>query len=78
MEIMAIDVADIPQSVRDEHHVSFFGGASEMGHVIAEADYLSLHTPNTAETRHMIGKEQFELMKPSAVLINVARGAVGG
>ena len=74
MEIMAIDVADIPQSVRDEHHVSFFGGASEMAHVIAQADYLSLHTPNTAETRHMIGKEQFELMKSSAVLINVARG----
>ena len=48
MEIMAIDVADIPQSVRDEHHVSFFGGASEMAHVIAQADYLSLHTPSTA------------------------------
>ncbi len=74
MEIMAIDTADIPQAVRDEHHVSFFGGAGDMAHVIAEADYLSLHTPNTAETRHMIGREQFELMKSSAVLINVARG----
>ncbi len=74
MEILAIDIADIPQSVRDEHHVSFFGGASDMAHVIAEADYLSLHTPSTAGTRHMIGREQFELMKPSAVLINVARG----
>ncbi len=74
MEILAIDIADIPQSVRDEHHVSFFGGSDEMEHVIAEADYLSLHTPSTAGTRHMIGREQFELMKPSAVLINVARG----
>jgi D-3-phosphoglycerate dehydrogenase len=74
MEILAIDVADIPQSVRDEHHVSFFGGASELARVIAEADYLSLHTPSTAETRHMIGRQQFEMMKPSAVLINVARG----
>ena len=74
MEIMAIDIADIPQSVRDEHHVSFFGGSSDLAHVIAEADYLSLHTPNTTETRHMIGRQQFELMKPSAALINVARG----
>ena len=74
MEIMAIDIADIPQSVRDEHHVSFFGGSDDLAHVIAEADYLSLHTPHTAETRHMIGAQQLELMKSTAVLINVARG----
>ncbi len=74
MEIMAIDIADIPQSVRDEHHVSFFGDPSGLARVIAEADYLSLHTPLTAATRHMIGRQQFELMKSTAVLINVARG----
>ena len=74
MEIMAIDIADIPQAVRDEHHVSFFGGSGELAHVIAEADYLSLHIPHTAATRHMIGRQQFELMKSTAVLINVARG----
>ena len=76
MEVMAIDIADIPQSVRDECHVSFFGDPSAMDHLIAEADYLSLHTPSTALTRHMIGARQFEMMKPTAVLINVARGAV--
>jgi len=74
MEILAIDIAAIPQSVRDECHVSFFGDPSAMDHVIAEADYLSLHTPSTAQTRHMIGARQLELMKPTAVLINVARG----
>jgi len=35
---------------------------------------ISLHTPLTAETRHMIGAREFGLMKPSAILINAARG----
>lgn len=40
------------------------------------ADYVSLHVPLTDATRQMIAKDQFELMKPSAVLINAARGSV--
>ena len=74
MEVMAVDIADIPQSVRDECNVSFFGDPSDMEHLITEADYLSLHTPSTAQTKHMIGARQLEMMKPTAVLINVARG----
>ena len=42
--------------------------------VLSEADVISLHTPLTAETRHMIGAREFGLMKPSAILINTARG----
>lgn len=42
--------------------------------VIREADVISLHTPLTAGTRHMIGAREFELMKPTAILINTARG----
>lgn len=42
----------------------------------AEADIISIHVPLTAQTRGMIGKEQIALMKRSAILINVARGAV--
>ena len=42
--------------------------------VLREADVISLHTPLTAETRHMIGTREFGLMKPSALLINTARG----
>ncbi len=40
------------------------------------SDILSIHTPLTAETRGMLGKRELSLMKPSAVVINVARGAV--
>lgn len=42
--------------------------------VLREADVISLHTPLTAETRHMIAAREFGLMKPSAILINTARG----
>ena len=44
--------------------------------LLAEADFVSLHQPLNAETRHMIGTREFALMKPSAFIINTARGAV--
>ena len=42
----------------------------------AEADIISIHVPLNGETRGMIGEKQIGLMKKSAILINVARGAV--
>lgn len=42
--------------------------------VLTEADVISLHTPLTAETRHMIAAREFGLMKSTAILINTARG----
>ena len=41
-----------------------------------EADIISLHTPLNDETRGLIGEKELSLMKKSAILINVARGAV--
>ncbi len=50
--------------------------ASENAAVMAEADYVVLCSPLTEETRGMIGKAEFAAMKPSAVFINIGRGAV--
>jgi len=44
--------------------------------ILREADILSLHTPLAPETKHLIGKAQLALMKPTAILINTARGAI--
>lgn len=44
--------------------------------LLQEADFVSLHTPLTTETRHLIGARELYLMKPTAMLINTARGAV--
>ena len=43
---------------------------------LAEADVLTLHTPLTVETRHLIDAAALERMKPGAILINSARGPV--
>ena len=44
--------------------------------LLARSDYVSIHTPLTAETRHHFGRAQFEKMKPSAYLLNTSRGPV--
>jgi len=44
--------------------------------LLSRSDYVSLHTPLTADTKHMIGAGQLARMKPSAYLINTARGGL--
>jgi len=44
--------------------------------LLTRGDIISIHTPLTDETRHLIGPEQFALMKPTAILINTARGPI--
>jgi glyoxylate reductase len=43
---------------------------------LARADFVSIHTPLTNETRHLIDERRLRLMKPTAVLVNTARGPV--
>jgi D-3-phosphoglycerate dehydrogenase len=44
--------------------------------IAAQADFITVHTPLTNETRHIIGKAQFELMKKGIRIINCARGGI--
>lgn len=44
--------------------------------VLKESDYLVLSAPLTSETRGLVGTKQLELMKSSAVLVNIARGEI--
>lgn len=44
--------------------------------LLRESDFVSLHVPLTAETRHFIGEAELGLMKPTAILVNTARGPV--
>ncbi len=49
---------------------------STLDALLGQADFVSLHTPLNAETRHLLGPTQFRSMKPAAMLINTSRGAV--
>lgn len=44
--------------------------------LLEESDFISLHTPLTPDTHHLIDSEALSMMKPSAVLVNTSRGAV--
>ena len=64
--------------------IHLIGGAERMAGIravgldelLAAADYVSVHTPLNAETRGLIGERALALMKPSAYLINCARGPI--
>ncbi|MGH8012376.1 MAG: 2-hydroxyacid dehydrogenase [Candidatus Binataceae bacterium] len=47
-----------------------------MDRLLRESDFISLHVPLTATTHHLIGSREFASMKPRAILINTARGAI--
>ena len=49
---------------------------TELDQLLREADFVSLHVPLTDDTRHLIGERELSLMKPTAVLVNTARGPV--
>jgi len=48
----------------------------ELDDLLAEADFVTLHTPLVPETRHLIDRDRLRRMKPTAVLVNTCRGAV--
>lgn len=56
----------------DHHHVELV----PLERLLAESDYLTLHMPATAESRHLIQRDTLRLMKPTAFIINTARGTI--
>ncbi len=52
------------------------GYVADLDELMAAADIVSLHVPLTSETRHLVDARRIGLMKPTAVLVNTARGAV--
>jgi D-3-phosphoglycerate dehydrogenase len=50
--------------------------AVELDELLARGDHVSIHAPLTAASRHLFGAREFGLMKPTANLINVARGGL--
>jgi len=63
-----------PLSVEEE--MKFHASYVSLSELMLEADVVSLHIPLNRDTRHLIGLNELSLMKPTAYLINTARGPV--
>jgi glyoxylate reductase len=72
MRILYTDAVPLPADVEREL------GATrvELDELLAESDFVSLHVPLTADTRHLVGTPELERMKRTAVLVNTSRGPV--
>ena len=66
MKILAYNVP----AMEDEPGIHF----TTLEEVLSQSDYVTLHCPLMTETRHLINKERLALMKPTAFIVNTARG----
>ena len=63
----------VEQSIEAQCSARFIDTVEEL---VATSDVISLHCPGGAQTHHLINAERLRLMKPTAVLVNTARGTV--
>src|SRR5262249_20635485 len=68
--------ASLTEQAPGDDTVERFYPISDLNAIIAEADYVVVAAPRTARSDKMVGKAQFDLMKPTAVLVNISRGAL--
>jgi D-3-phosphoglycerate dehydrogenase len=60
-----------------ESHVTALGGKwVGLSELLEQSDFVTIHCPLTAETKRMIGERELSLVKPSAYLLNLARGGI--
>lgn len=63
-------------SLTDETAAAHDVERAELKTLLAESDFVSVHTPLNANTRHLINRDTLRQMKPTAILINTSRGGV--
>ena len=71
MRVLAHDVQP-DTAFAEAHNITFV----PLETLLREADFVSLHGPQTSETMHLINRERLARMKPTAILINTARGGL--
>lgn len=64
------------RSRHEEAEQQFGAQRVELDELLQKSDFVSLHLPLEEETRHLIGERELALMKPTAILVNTARGPI--
>ena len=72
MKVIYYDVYRMSPEEEAEYHVTYM----LMDDVLEQADFISVHTPYMSSTHHLISERELSMMKPSAILINTARGPI--
>lgn len=76
MKISAVEIRDVLESEREKFGLDTVAKPEDLDRLLGECDYLSLHLHLNATTRNIMDARRLGLLKPSACLINVARGAL--
>jgi D-3-phosphoglycerate dehydrogenase len=76
MRIVAIDAVEPSRPPAGISDFEFLGGLETLDRLLAQADVVSLHLPLTPGTHHVLDRRALAQMKPTAVVVNVARGAL--
>ncbi len=76
MRALGMRIAAINTSGSSPEPADFLGTLHDLEHVLRESDVVVVSLPLTQATRGLIGKEELAWMKPEAMLVNVARGAI--
>jgi phosphoglycerate dehydrogenase-like enzyme len=76
MRVLALDAQELPADEVAALGVEWLGGPDKLDELLARSDYVSLHVPLTKATTGLIDREKLALMKPTAILVNVARGGI--
>lgn len=71
MRILYYDRSPDPQAA-DTYHATW----TPFDELLAESDFVTVHTSLNSETFHLFGSEQFRRMRPTAILVNTSRGPV--
>ena len=64
------------RSPKPEAEALYAATYTDLPTLLSASDFVSLHVPLTPETRYLIGEEELRAMKPTAILVNAARGPV--
>ena len=65
-----------PNSYSPDGVYDYLGGIDDISKVLQESDFIIVAVPLTDETKGLIGKKQFNIMKDGAIIINIARGPI--